>query len=105
MHVVNFSEGEVNASEVVKRFYRTLDGKEEYHPPIWSDTLDDHDQTKEAEKQLKQELERRYRSHTCKLCGASCSMKKVKKNSPNRGRWYLQCTKTYGAGHTYDFLT
>ena len=100
MHVVNFSEREVKTSEIVKRFYRALEGGEEYHPPIWSDMLDDFDRMQ----LLKRRLEQTYGKETCQICGTSCIVQQVKKAGKNNGRWYLSCPKGYGGGHCFKFV-
>lgn len=104
MYVENFKVNEIKTSKVVKQFYESLHDKTPKSLPTWVDSLENFRQTSEAQVRLKEIMERQYKHERCKLCHGTCHVRQVKKDGPNKGRWFLGCDAMYREGHTWRFL-
>ncbi len=100
MVVDDFSEDWVITSDTVKHFYSSLMDGTEFEPPSWFSLLE-----------TEQIMAKRYAHRKCSKCGSACVVYKVKKQSPNHGKWVVQCKPIYavdytdtGRGHQYEFV-
>mmetsp|Transcript_61851 Transcript_61851/g.91857 ORF Transcript_61851/g.91857 Transcript_61851/m.91857 type:complete len:210 (+) Transcript_61851:1970-2599(+) len=103
MAVENFSESEIKTSEIVKCFYDALASRSLYSPPTWVDSLAHFNNTALSKAQLEAAMQRTYGYRKCGKCHGSCFVK-MATNEQNYGRWFVQCTKEYRNGHTWDWV-
>ena len=106
MQIENFHEKQIITSEVVKDFYAALSRGGEYQATTWADTLDQHQEANQRKKRLMKVMEREHGNKRCRLCGSLCEVKlATKATSGNFGKWYVKCSKEYGQGHTFDWVS
>ena len=104
MTVENFNPNEIKTSKKVKQFYKSLNGGAPY-TQTWSDTIAEYDKMNQDNRELRKEMEQRYKNIKCEECGMPCIVKQVKTNrSNNIGKWYIKCSESYGGGHTFEFV-
>jgi hypothetical protein len=104
MTVENFSGREIKTSEVVKRFYESLECGL-FSPPTWAETLSNFDKMLEKEARVRENMNERYGARRCELCHAPCRVQQVKTaNNGNAGKWFIRCEDGYSGGHTFGFV-